>query len=215
MRQILLLVVLLMTLAHPAAAQWSVGPQVGGLGVGGSVTRTAFFGYLSLSGEIGLAPVGTTNATIKGVQYALEPTVIGGLLMANLHPFQSSFSVGAGYLLGGYQAAARTPETEGAYALDGTTYTVDQYGPLTGSMELKGPVPAFLIGWRGTGFNFGIGVALTEPFVSLSADGARSGEAGFQSALAAERAEVEEALQLDLFGFRGIPLIRLGWELGL
>lgn len=201
--------------ALPAAGQWSFGPQIGGLGVGGSVTRTTFFRFLSVSGEFGFAPVGATDVTVEGVSYTLEPTVTGGLAMVNLHPFRGSFSLGAGYLLGGYQADAMTPVEDGAYALNGRTYTTDQYGDLTGRFEITGPVPAFMMGWRGGGFNFGVGVALTEPFVSLSADGPQSGEPQFQADLAYERADLEQALQLEFLGLQGVPLVRLGWELGL
>jgi hypothetical protein len=185
------------------------------MGVGGSVTRKLVVGFFSASGEIGFAPVGTTNVSLEGVRYTLEPTVTGGLAMLNLHPFRSGFSVGAGYMFGGYTADARTPDDEGAYALDGNTYTVDQYGTLSGRFELRGPVPALMIGWRGSGFNFGVGVSLIEPAVSLSADGTRSMEPDFQAALERERLELEDALQLQLFGFKGIPLVRLGWELGV
>ena len=212
---ILTLIGFLALVVSPVSAQWSVGPQVGGMGVGGSLTRTTVFGFVSLSGEYTFAPVGTTNATLEGVRYTLEPSVSGGLAMINLHPFRSGFSLGAGYLIGGYQADAMTPVDEGAYVLDGKTYTTDQYGTLSGRMEIRGPSRAFMMGWRGSGFNFGVGVALTEPAVSLSADGASSSEPEFQAALALERADLENALQLDLFGLQGIPLIRLGWELGL
>ncbi|NNE70774.1 MAG: hypothetical protein HKN29_10490 [Rhodothermales bacterium] len=201
--------------AIPASAQWSFGPQVGGMGVGGSVTRSTLFGFASMSGEYTFAPVGTTNATLEGVRYTLEPTVSGGLAMVNLHPFRSSFSLGAGYLFGGYQADAMTPEDEGAYVLNGNTYTSDQYGDLSGRFEIKGPTLAFMAGWRGSGFNFGVGVALTEPLVTLEANGARSSEPEFQAALDMERMDLENALQFDFLGLQGIPLVRLGWELGL
>ena len=209
----LLLLAALCAAALPASAQWSFGPQVGGFGVGGSVTRSILLGFGSLSGEIGFAPVGTTSVDFEGVSYTLEPSVTGGLAMLNLHPFRSSFSLGAGYLLGGYQADAVS--SGAAYVLDGMTYTTEQYGALEGSMELAGPVPAFMLGWRGAGFNFGVGVALTEPAVELSANGPRSDEAAFQAALAAERMDLEAALQVELFGVQGVPLVRLGWELGL
>lgn len=201
--------------ADPALAQWSFGPQVGGMGVGGSVTRKTLFRFASVSGEYSFAPVGTTNVTLEGVRYTLEPSVAGGLAMVNLHPFRSAFSLGAGYLFGGYQADAMTPEDEGAFVLNGNTYTSDQYGDLSGRLEITGPTLAFMAGWRGAGFNFGIGVALTEPIVTLAADGARASEPEFQAALEMERQDLERALQFDLFGLQGIPLVRLGWELGL
>lgn len=216
MSKYLVISLVCLALGAPAAqAQWSFGPQVGGLGVGGSVTKTMFFRFLSVSGEYMFAPVGTTNATLEGVRYTLEPSVSGGFAMVNLHPFRSSFSLGAGYLIGGYQADAMTPADEGAYVLDGNTYTTDQYGDLVGRFEIKGPQIALMAGWRGSGFNFGIGVALTEPVVSLEATGPRSSEPAFQSALAQERLDLEQALQFDLFGLHGIPMVRLGWELGL
>ncbi|MBO6576241.1 MAG: hypothetical protein JJ896_08645 [Rhodothermales bacterium] len=214
MRRLLFLLILSLC-ALPVAAQWSFGPQIGGLGVGGSVTKKTFFRFLSVSGEFGFAPVGTTNVDFEGNRYTLEPTVSGGLAMASLHPFRSNFALSAGYLIGGYEALAATPEDEGAYVIDGMTYTADQYGKLSGRFELSGPVPALMVGWRGAGFNFGVGVALTEPLVELSADGPRASEAEFQAALERERVDLEEALQLELFGLQGVPLIRLGWELGL
>jgi hypothetical protein len=211
----LTLIGFLSLVASPAAGQWSVGPQVGGMGVGGSVTRTTLLGFASLSVEYTFAPVGTTNLSLEGIRYTLEPSVSGGLAMVNLHPFRSGFSVGAGYLIGGYQADAMTPSDEGAYVLDGKTYTTDQYGTLSGRMELKGPVPAVMVGWRGAGFNFGVGVALTEPLVDLTANGSRASEPEFQAALEQERMDLQSTLQVDILGLQGIPLIRLGWELGI
>ena len=211
----LVLIVAAMFAVTPAAAQWSFGPQISGLGVGGSVTRKTFFRFVSVSAEFGLAPVGTTTVTFEGVEYMLEPTVAGGLVMANLHPFRSNFSVGAGYLLGGYSSNAMTPEGAGAYVLNGQTYLVEDYGALQGTMELTGPVPAFMVGWRGSGFNFGLGVALTDPAVSLDAAGPMSGSVNYRADLAQERLDLENALQVGIFGLKGIPMIRLGWELGL
>jgi hypothetical protein len=215
MRRLLTLIAFLAVVASPAAAQWSLGPQVGGLGVGGSVTRTTLLGFVSFSGEYSFAPVGATVVNLEGVEYRLEPAVAGGTAFVNLHPFGSSFSLGAGYLFGGYQADAGLPADAGAYVLGGDTYTVDAYGPLTGLFELKGPVPAFMIGWRGAGFNFGLGIALTEAAVSLAASGPLSSEPAFVAALERERLDLQNALQIELFGLSGIPLIRLGWELGL
>ncbi|MFT5142423.1 MAG: hypothetical protein ACI80V_000063 [Rhodothermales bacterium] len=215
MRPLLLVLALLVVSALPVAAQWSLGPQVGGLGVGGSVTRTTLLGFVSFSGEYSFAPVGATVVNLEGVEYRLEPTVSGGAAFINLHPLRGNFSVGAGYLFGGYQADAGLPADAGAYVLDGMTYTVDAYGALTGVFELKGPVPAFMIGWRGAGFNFGLGIALTEAAVSLAASGPQSGEPGFVAGLERERLDLVNALNIELLGLSGIPLVRLGWELSL
>lgn len=170
------------------------------MGIGASVSKTTLFRFLSVSGEFGFAPVGTTSLTLEGVEYTLEPTVSGGLAMVSLHPFRSNFSLGAGYLLGGYSGRAMSPENARAYVLGSQTYLVEQYGPLEGLFELKGPVPAFMMGWRGAGFNFGLGVALTEPTVELTASGPMASDPGFQAALAQERSDLANALQVELFG---------------
>jgi len=179
------------------------------------VTQKTLLGFFSVSGEFSFAPVGTTNLTLKGVQYQFEPKVSGSLVMLNLHPFRSNFALGAGFLIGGYSSTVITPEQVRAYVLSDQTYLVDEFGPLSGIMELKGPVPAFMIGWRGSGFNFGVGVALTEPVVELSGSGPRATEAAFMLDLEAERQELLNLLQVEFLGVRGIPLVRLGWELGL
>jgi hypothetical protein len=215
MRRLLPLLLLLLAFSEPAAAQWSLGPQVGGLGVGGSITKKTLFGFLSVSEEFSFAPVGTTNLTLRGVEYVLEPKVSGSLLFLNLHPFRGSFALGAGFLVGGYSADAATPDAVRAYVLGDQTYLVEDYGALTGTMKLKGPVPAFMMGWRGSGFNFGVGVALTEPDVELSAAGALATDPAFLADMEKERQQLLNALQVEFLGLRGIPLVRLGWELGL
>ena len=90
----------------------------------------------------------------------------------------------------------------------GTTYTPAEVGTITAAAGFDGTAPFFGVGWDwsktkrfGVALDLGI-VSQGSPQVSLSADGSLVGNPAFDADLAAEQAELQDALSdLDLIPF--------------
>lgn len=203
------LVVFTMTPSATAQRLVSLGPQVGSMGVG-AAAMVKLGGSLSVSGEFGVLPISAIDLEESGIKYTADPDIRGGVLSINLHPLRNRFTLGVGVMLGGYALHAESESIAGTVEVGDEVYTVDDVGTLVGDFTLEGPGPVFSLGWRGNGFNFGLGVALigaTE--VSLEATGRLSDDPEFRADLERERAQLEDDLD-----FPFVPFLRLGWQFG-
>ncbi|GEM_PF-4246892 len=211
-RMLLVMGLAMLTMTPSASAQRlvSVGPQVGSMGVG-AAAMLKLGGFLSVSGEFGVLPIGAIDLEESGIRYTADPDIRGGVLSVNLHPLGNRFMLGVGVMLGGYALHAESESISGTVEVGDEVYTVDDVGTLMGDFTLEGPGPVFSLGWRGNGFNFGLGVALigaTE--VALDATGRLSDDPQFRADLERERAQLEDDLDFPV-----VPFFRLGWQLGI
>ncbi len=201
----------LFTMTPSATAQrlFSLGPQVGGMGVG-AAAMVKLGGFLSVSGEFGVLPLNNIDLTESDIDYTVDPNIRGVVLSINWHPLRNNFMLGVGMMFGGYALHGESESLSGTVAVGDDVYTVDDVGTLIGDFTLEGPGPVFSLGWRGNGFNFGLGVALigaTE--VSLEATGRLNEDPQFLADLERERKQLENDLD-----FPFVPFLRLGWQFG-
>jgi hypothetical protein len=100
----------------------------------------------------------------------------------------------------------------GSVEVGDTTYTAAQVGVLTGRVEPKSFAPTLTLGWGGglsKGLKFGVDAGVmfqgSPKVTQLSATGTAANTAGFQTALAQERAEIED----DIDKFKLYPILQL------
>ncbi len=203
----------LLFVAGTAGAQiprFSIGPEINGLGVGGSASL-GMGGFFSLSAEFGFIPIGDITLTEGDIDYTASPDIAGGVIAVNLHPLRNRFSVGVGLFAGGYAGDVVSESLSGTVEVGGQTYTVEDVGMLTGRFSLKGPGPIVMAGWRGKGFNFGVGLAfLGDPDIDLGATGRLQNDAAFRAELEKERQQIQDDAKLSM-----LPFFRLGYQFGL
>ena len=200
-------------LAVPSNAQMVgtyFGPQISGLGVGGSAQVKLL--QFSVSGEFGIVPVNSVTVASDDIDYAIDTDMGGGLVMLNFHPGVLGLTIGGGLMFGGYEATGDAVDLNDFVEIGDGQYDAADIGTLQGRFEFGGPAPAFMIGRRSGGLNIGVGVALTgKPQISLTATGPITGDAQF---LADLDAEIERA-QSELDNIPVLPLVRIGWQFGL
>lgn len=200
-------------MALPARAQhspFSVGPQFSSLGFG---VGASYFAapQISFSAEASLMPVLSPAVEISGVDYDAEIRIGGGVLLANYHPGSGRFSLGAGVLVGGYGLEGTATPTE-PVVVGGREYQPEEIGRLDGTLSVRGPRPTFLLGWRGEGLNFGLGVTGGYAFrFNLEANGPAASSAEFRQRVEQERQEIQDRLKR----MPVLPYFRLGWQFGL
>lgn len=200
--------------AVPAAAAqespFSAGPQMTTLGVGAGASYFVT-PRVSVSAEANFLPKSDVTTEIDGLEYASDVYVGGGLLLANFHPTGGKFSVGAGLFVGGYRLDG-TVTPAGPVEVGDRTYQPEEIGTLVGDFRVNGPVPVLMLGWRGPGFNLGVGV--TTGYASrfdLEATGPVADSAEFRENVERERQEIEDAVK----GVPVIPYLRIGWQFSL
>ena len=190
-------------------ARFSLGPQLSTLGVGaaGAYRLSPRF---SVSAEAGVLPAVPIETTVDGIAYDGDGRGGGGVLLVNLHPGGGSFSVGAGLFVGGYGLKG-TARPDGPIEIGGETYQPDEVGRVEGDFSVRGPVPVLVLGWRGAGFNLGVGVTPGHAdHVALEAFGPAASRQDVQESVARERQDIKDQLR----DIPVIPYLRLGWQFG-
>ncbi len=209
-RALLLLAALLMLpTAHAQTGARSLGPQLSTLGVGlsGSYRLSRL---LSVSAEANLLPTLSASYDVDGIDYDADAQVRGSLLLVNLHPFGGTFSVGGGLFFGGYELDATATPAE-PVEIGGDTYQPEEIGTLDGVFSARGPIPVVMLGWRGRGFNFGVGVTTGYAAkVELTASGPYASRPEVQESLEEERQDIEDQIR----EVPVLPYLRLGWQFG-
>jgi len=193
------------------AQEVSAGPQLSGVGIGGSAS-VRVTDLISVSAEFGFVPMPDVTFDADDIEYTLDPTVAGGFIGVNVHPLRGKFSLGAGIFMGGYSGEATSEPLTDLVEIGDGEYDASQVGSLVGDFHLKGPAPAVMLGLRGRGFNIGLGAAFTgAPDFDVNATGALRNDPGFQRDL--DR-EVEDARD-DVEIVTVLPIFRIGYEFGM
>ena len=185
------------------------GPQISTLGVGvtGGVHLQEVF---SLSVDLNFLPLSDRVEEIDGIDYELDPQVGGTVIMANFHPGGKGFSVGIGAMFGGYNLDGVSTDVGSSISIGDETYPSSAVGTLTGSFEVGGPSVALHLGWRGDGFNFGLGVFSYNRSASLDASGPVGNDPEFRANVDQEIDNILE--ELDVVPV--IPYLRIGYQFG-
>jgi hypothetical protein len=189
---------------------FSAGPEINGFGIGAS--GSAFIGeYVSVSGEFGFMPLGIPDLEIEGIEYSIDTDVLGLMLAANVHPFRNSFSVGVGLLFGKYLGKVETVDLMDAIEVGDDEFDPNEVGSLVGEVENSGTWPAVMIGFRGRGMNFGLGLAfIKDTEVDIYATGPINSDSYFQSQLRREIKDIRNELL-----YYAVPIFRLGYQFGI
>ncbi len=200
------LLISLAFLHSPAHAEGhSIGGKAGLLGVGIEYSysiseRIAFRGALYGSGY-------SFDATEGGIDYDFELNWDSLSVGVDLHPFTGPFRLSAG-LLANDNGLSATSTPNQPVTVGNTVYTPAEVGTLNGAVGFDGTTPFIGLGWdwsksKRVGFSLDLGfVSQGSPNVSLTSSGLLAGDPTFAGDLAAEQAELEDALDdLDLLPF--------------
>ena len=207
-------IVLLLTIfsAGPAQADndFAVGVKAGTLGLGLEVIWQPLT-YLDL--RIGAnAFKFTDDGDVASIYYDQELSLESVYGTANIHFENSPMRVTVGYYSNGNELLLVNDQMLDQ-EIGGVIYPGAGIGTLSSTTVFANGAPYFGIGYDfAIGENFGliadVGVLWQgDPEVTLTADGALSGDPGFQAALEAERQELED----DLSDFKAWPLLQLGF----
>jgi hypothetical protein len=207
-------IVLLLTIfsAGPAQADndFAVGVKAGTLGLGLEVIWQPLT-YLDL--RIGANAFKLTDdGDVASIYYDQELSLESVYGTANIHFENSPMRVTVGYYSNGNELLLVNDQMLDQ-EIGGVIYPGAGIGTLSSTTVFANGAPYFGIGYDfAIGENFGliadVGVLWQgDPEVTLTADGALSGDPGFQAALEAERQELEE----DLSDFKAWPLLQLGF----
>jgi hypothetical protein len=207
-------IVLLLTFFSAGAAHadndFAVGVKAGTLGLGLEVIWQPLT-YLDL--RIGAnAFKFTDDGDVASIYYDQELSLESVYGTANIHFENSPMRVTVGYYSNGNELLLVNDQMLDQ-EIGGVIYPGAGIGTLSSTTVFANGAPYFGIGYDfAIGENFGliadVGVLWQgDPEVTLTADGALSGDPGFQAALEAERQELEE----DLSDFKAWPLLQLGF----
>ena len=211
MRRALLLpfALLFALMAQAQPARFSIGPQLSTLGVGLSGSYR-LHRNLSISAEASVLPLGTMEFEEDDLTYEGDGQARGGLILVNLHPGGGNFSIGAGLFVGGYELDGTATPSE-PVELGGQTYQPSEVGNVVGEFWARGPVPVFVLGWRGRGFNFGVGVTTGyDAKVDLRVTGPAANRQDVRESVAREQQNIEDELKKVPV----LPYLRIGWQFG-
>lgn len=206
---ILLLTSLAVGAAH-ADNQFGAGVKVGTLGVGieASWQPLRYFD-LRIGGN---AFEINDDGDVAGIVYQQELSLQSFYGTANIHFDNSPMRITAGYYSNANELLLVNDEMIDQ-EIGGVIYTGADIGTLTSTTTFESGSPYFGIGYdfsvKGKfGMNVDLGVLWQgDPLVTLDADGAMSGDPGFEADLEAERQEIEE----DLSDFKVMPLLQVGF----
>ncbi len=160
-----------------AASPVAVTAQAGTLGAGGSV-------YLALPYRVDMRFGGNYFSLSHaldsgGVHYDGSVRLQSFTLLADWHPFHGVFRLTGGVAYNDNRFSLTATPSGGTYTINGTSYTAQQVGSLTGKVTFNRANPYFGIGlgnpFRGGHWTFGLDLGMLyqgTPKVSLTATGA-------------------------------------------
>jgi len=187
-----------------------LGPQISGFGIGASASARVG-GYVSLSAELGFLPLSNLTSDVDDIDYVMDPEIFGAILGVHFHPFQGNISVGAGIVFGKYLLDVESEDSSGFVEIGDVEYSASDVGTMKGNFSLEGTWPAVMVGWRGKGFNFGLGIAFIEdPEIDISATGPIASDPVFRVELERETDDIRDELKIGI-----LPLFRFGYQFGL
>lgn len=206
----LFLAVLSSTTVLAQTSEWSLGPELNGFGVGAGVSY-GLTATISLSAELGFLPINEISFNDEDVDYTASPDISGGIIGVHFHPFKGNFSLGVGLVIGKYLLDVEAVQNTGTVEIGNMDYPASDVGTLIAEFTLEGSWPALMLGWRGSGFNFGLGVAFVDvPEIDIRATGILANDPQFRADLDEELDEIRDELELAV-----LPLIRIGYQFGI
>lgn len=156
------------------------------------------------------------DTTEEDIDYSGEFTLSNVSLLADWHPFASSFRLTAGAVAYNDELDLVAKARNGFVTVNGTTYPVSPNDRIDGHIEWKNEVVPYLgIGWGnpgaqqapGFGFTADLGVMFTgSPEATLKASGPNAGNPLFENDLRKEEADLNDNISDAKFW----PVINLG-----
>lgn len=197
-------------------AQFGIAARASTLGIGAEVSYR-------VNGIVGVRVGGnylqfSRDATIENIDYHLTPHFESGTAIVDLYPTGGALHLSAGFLINhneGRMLARLNQNIE----IGGTTYTPDQVGSLTGTVDFKKTAPYLGIGLAGRGnlaFLIDLGVGFTgTPRVSLVGQTPLTGaaKAQFDANVAQELAQVQAEIDGKSI-LKYHPVLSVGLKIG-
>lgn len=187
--------------------RFAIAARAGTLGLGGDVMVNVL---TDVNIRFGVGAFGFDyDDEYSDIDYDFELDMLTFPITLDWYPFDEKFHISAGVVFNETDVSLDS-RYSGSVEIDGTTYTADEVGVLSGSLGFNNVAPYVGIGWgnafgrsRRWGFVTDLGVAFTgSPDVALSATGTLASDAGFRADLAREEADLED----DLDGFKIYPV---------
>ena len=203
----------------------AVGGVGSTLGLGGDVA-VGFGRFVVLRGARTVGSIGA-NRSVQDQAYNMFAKADNRSLMLDLHVFGGGIYVSAGKVDNRSTIALTgSPASNGTYTFNGTSYSADSVGVLSGALVLPAKPLFFGLGWDHTFGNSWpasvvsrFGVLHQDPVkIALAASGpygqaSNPAHAQFQAALDAERTKQETSL--DRSNVRNLPVVELGMRVRL
>ena len=203
--RVIALCALAITHLEAVAEDHAFSARVGMLGVGIEYAyplgeRFAIRGGINGSGY-------SFDRSESGIDYDFELDWDSISVAVDFHPTSGPLRISGG-LMKNDNGLSALSSISNDVTVGGTTYTPAEVGTITAAAGFDGTAPFFGVGWDwsktkrfGVALDLGI-VSQGSPQVSLSADGSLVGNPAFDADLAAEQAELQDALSdLDLIPF--------------
>ncbi|WP_140986849.1 hypothetical protein [Asticcacaulis tiandongensis] len=192
-------------------SDFAVGVHAGTTGVGISA-KYQFNDYFVLRGDYDHLDY-SRDFNSDDVDYDGQLNFKPFTVAVDMHPFQNSFFVSAGYNTGDRKVkltARPTSNTE----IGGTTYTPEQIGTLTANADLGSGAPFVGLGFDNTftasgslSFRVLAGAIIgKEPELRLSSDGTEASNPLYQESLRREEADLQD----DVDKVKTYPVLQIG-----
>ena len=186
-----------------------IGLKLGSLGGGIEAT-------LGVSERLNLRLSGnylqfSASETVGDVDYDLDLDFSNAALFIDFHPFAGIFRITGGALLNGNEMELSGRSASSVHVGD-HSYTADQVGTITGTLEFDSFSPYFGIGWssvhpqeKGWGIALDLGVLFqgSPTLSSLQASGTAAGSSQFESDLEKEKLKIQD----DLDSYKYYPAV--------
>jgi len=197
--------------AEALAQYHAVSAKVGMLGLGLEYTYSLTDRWSVRGGPYGSSA--SVDQSEAGIDYEVELNWDSASLALDFHPTTGAFRISAGVLQNNNGVSAQSSASQNV-TLGGVTYTPAQVGTLRADVSFEEDASFVSLGWDWSR-NRRVGIALDVgllnqgvPLISLSANGTLTGDPAFDADLAAEEAELRDALSdVDIFPFVTLGLV--------
>ena len=194
------------------AQNTSIGVRGSTLGIGVEGERT-LTDSLGIRGGVNYFTYSYSGAEAD-IEYDFDLDLMSAPILVDWHPFKGSFRISGGVLLNGNEINA-TAKPIGSFDIgDGTYIPTTDIDTLKGKIDFNAVAPYLAFGWdtcfgkeSGFGFVFELGAVYQgTPEADLSVTGPIASDSMFQSNLAAEEADLQDALD----NFKIYPVVSVG-----
>lgn len=190
-------------------ADLAVGGRLGSMGIGVDIAK-----QINDRFNIRIAFSGVQfdyESSEDSIEYEFELDVGATGLIVDWHPFKGSMRVTAGIYSNSTTLVGVATPTDGNYGIGDGSYSPDDIGDLTATIDLGSTAPYVGLGWGydlsdvGIGFALDVGILVQDsPRVTISTE--FSGAAELQADLDLEAAELAESL----VDFQLFPVVMIG-----